>query len=195
MSTLPTKKYFFKNLFILDMANNHMGDVEHGIRIINELREVTDEFKFPCAIKFQYRDLDTFIHPRYKSNLEFKYVKRFQETRFRKVLGKTLSRNLTGQVPGQVFWNTFRKRLSEHFLDFRLVNVAGEIWICCRDNFSGTLSGTLFRKSCPGDSSLKLGCHPTGPPFSEHWSAGGHTQNQFLMTFPARPGTFLLTIF
>lgn len=71
----------FQNLFVFDMANNHMGDVEHGLRIINELHIAAAEFAFPCAIKFQYRDLDTFIHPSYKDSFEFKYVKRFQETR------------------------------------------------------------------------------------------------------------------
>ncbi len=70
----------FNNLFVFDMANNHMGDVEHGIRIINEIRKVTASFDFQYAVKFQYRDLDTFIHPSYKNNLEFKYIKRFQET-------------------------------------------------------------------------------------------------------------------
>jgi sialic acid synthase SpsE/mannose-6-phosphate isomerase-like protein (cupin superfamily) len=74
---------FFQNLFVLDMANNHMGDVEHGIRIINEFSEVVAEYKFQCALKFQYRDLDTFIHPDYKNSSEFKYVKRFQETRLK----------------------------------------------------------------------------------------------------------------
>ena len=78
---MKNNKDLFQNLFALDMANNHMGDVEHGLRIINELREVTASFDFPCAIKFQYRDLDTFIHPACKNSLEFKYVKRFQETR------------------------------------------------------------------------------------------------------------------
>lgn len=71
----------FQNLFVFDMANNHMGDADHGIRIINELREVTGDFDFQCAVKFQYRDLNTFIHPDYKDSYEFKYVKRFQETR------------------------------------------------------------------------------------------------------------------
>lgn len=75
------KEDLFQNLFVFDMANNHMGDAEHGVRIINELREATAAFDFQCAVKFQYRDLDTFIHPGYKDSFEFKYVKRFQETR------------------------------------------------------------------------------------------------------------------
>jgi len=80
---MKDKEDLFQNLFVFDIANNHMGDAEHGIRIIEELREATAEFDFPCAVKFQYRDLDTFIHPSYKNNLEFKYVKRFQETRLK----------------------------------------------------------------------------------------------------------------
>ena len=78
---MEDKNNLFQNLFVLDMANNHMGDVEHGIRIINEFSEVANKYKFQSALKFQYRDLDTFIHPRYKNSSEFKYVKRFQETR------------------------------------------------------------------------------------------------------------------
>ncbi len=71
----------FKKLFVFDMANNHMGDVAHGQKIIDELHAATTALGFACALKFQYRDLNTFIHPAYKNNYEFKYVKRFQETR------------------------------------------------------------------------------------------------------------------
>lgn len=78
---MKNSEVLFQNLFVFDMANNHMGDVKHGIKIIKEIHSVTKEFGFQCAIKFQYRNLDTFIHPDYKNRHEFKYVKRFQETR------------------------------------------------------------------------------------------------------------------
>ena len=74
----------FERLFIYDIANNHMGDVEHGLRIIREVAAVAKEFPFKFAIKFQYRQLDSFIHPDYKGSSEFKYVKRFSETRLSK---------------------------------------------------------------------------------------------------------------
>jgi sialic acid synthase SpsE/mannose-6-phosphate isomerase-like protein (cupin superfamily) len=74
-------KDLFENLFIFEMANNHMGDVEHGMRIINEVAEAARRYPFTYAVKFQYRDLDTFIHPQYKSRMDIKYVKRFMETR------------------------------------------------------------------------------------------------------------------
>lgn len=71
-----------KPLFIFEMANNHQGSVEHGRRIIKEIRKVCDEFaEFDFAFKFQYRDLDTFIHPDYKGRTDIKNVKRFQDTK------------------------------------------------------------------------------------------------------------------
>lgn len=72
----------YKPLFIFEMANNHQGDVEHGKKIIREIKKVCQEFKqFDYAFKFQYRDLDTFIHPDYKERMDVKNVKRFQDTR------------------------------------------------------------------------------------------------------------------
>ena len=82
---------YFDNLFIFEMANNHMGDVEHGLRIINEFYNTCKGFgDFNFAFKLQYRDLDTFIHPDYKNRTDFKYVKRFQETRLSKEQLKAL---------------------------------------------------------------------------------------------------------
>lgn len=71
----------FDKLFIFEMANNHMGDVEHGIRVIREFGEAAKEFDFNFAFKLQYRDLDTFIHPDFRERMDIKYVKRFSETR------------------------------------------------------------------------------------------------------------------
>ena len=73
-----------KKLFIFEFANNHMGDVEHGLRMIKEYAKVVKEFKnqnFQFAVKFQFRDIDTFIHPDFKQRMDLKYVKRFSETR------------------------------------------------------------------------------------------------------------------
>lgn len=71
----------FERLFIFEMANNHMGSLEHGLRIVREMADVAAGFEFRCAVKFQFRDLDTFIHPDYRGSAEHKYVKRFSETR------------------------------------------------------------------------------------------------------------------
>lgn len=68
-------------LFIYEMANNHMGDVEHGIRIVRELKRASEGFPFGFCVKLQYRDIDGCIHPDYQGRYDLKYVKRFSETR------------------------------------------------------------------------------------------------------------------
>ncbi len=75
------EKDLFDKLFIFEMANNHMGDVEHGVRVIEEIHKVSKDFPFKFAFKFQYRQLDSFIHPDFKDRKDIKYVKRFSETR------------------------------------------------------------------------------------------------------------------
>ena len=70
-----------KPLIIFEMANNHMGSVKHGKKIINNLKEQAQGYDFEFAVKFQYRDLDPFIHPEYKNRMDLKFVKRFSETR------------------------------------------------------------------------------------------------------------------
>ncbi|ODR36037.1 N-acetylneuraminate synthase family protein [Eisenbergiella tayi] len=72
-----------KPLFIFEMANNHQGSVEHGKSIIRSLDKVCQKFRndFDFGIKFQYRNLDTFIHPDYKEREDVKNVKRFKDTR------------------------------------------------------------------------------------------------------------------
>lgn len=70
-----------KLLFILEIANNHMGDLQHGLRIIREMHEATRDLPVSIAIKFQYRQLDSFIHPSFQERFDIKYVKRFNETR------------------------------------------------------------------------------------------------------------------
>lgn len=74
---------FDKPLFTFEMANNHQGSVEHGKKIIQEMKKVAEPYEdiFDFAFKFQYRDLDTFIHPAYKDRMDIKNIKRFQDTR------------------------------------------------------------------------------------------------------------------
>ena len=61
-------------LFAFDMSNNHLGRLDHGLRIIREVREASRGFDFHFAFKFQYRHLDTFIHPDYQGRSDIKYV-------------------------------------------------------------------------------------------------------------------------
>tara|TARA_B110000003_G_scaffold168842_1_gene168755 strand:- start:5685 stop:7193 length:1509 start_codon:yes stop_codon:yes gene_type:complete len=71
-----------KNLIVLEIANNHMGDVKHGIDLINTFSKICKKYKhLNFAFKLQYRDLETFIHKSVKNDFNNHYVKRFSETK------------------------------------------------------------------------------------------------------------------
>jgi sialic acid synthase SpsE/quercetin dioxygenase-like cupin family protein len=76
----PVKSMAPQLLFIFEMANNHMGDPAHGVRIIRELREACSGFDFRFAVKLQYRHLPDLIHPDYRARTDLKFIKRFTET-------------------------------------------------------------------------------------------------------------------
>lgn len=73
--------YDFNQLFILDLANNHQGDLDHGLKIIDGCSSVANKFKVKAGIKFQFRQLDSFIHPDFKNADDIKHIKRFTGTR------------------------------------------------------------------------------------------------------------------
>jgi sialic acid synthase SpsE/quercetin dioxygenase-like cupin family protein len=75
------QKFDFKDLFILDMANNHQGDVEHGLNIVRSFANVVKGRDARAALKFQFRQLDTFIHPDHQKKSDHKQVQRFMSTR------------------------------------------------------------------------------------------------------------------
>lgn len=71
----------FNDLYIFEMANNHQGSEEHGLRIIAEMGALARKYALNAAVKLQYRDLDTFIHPDYKDRADVPHVPRFMSTR------------------------------------------------------------------------------------------------------------------
>ena len=67
-------------LFILELANNHGGNLILGVKIINAFYAVTKKFpQFRFAFKFQRRNLEQLIHPDYQDRMDIKYIKRFTE--------------------------------------------------------------------------------------------------------------------
>ena len=74
-------KFNLNNLFVLDLANNHQGNLQHGLDIIDKLAEIIKKEKIKAAIKFQFRQLETFIHPKFKKNKGVKHIDRFESTK------------------------------------------------------------------------------------------------------------------
>ncbi len=73
----------YEKLFVLDIANNHFGDLNHTFNIVKKFERIIKKNRLNATIKFQFRDLDTFIQKNFKDS-ENKYVRRFLDTRFSK---------------------------------------------------------------------------------------------------------------
>lgn len=71
----------FRDLFIFEMANNHQGSVEHGLNIVDGFGSLASREGVRAAMKFQMRELGSFIHPAHKKGSTNKHVGRFLSTR------------------------------------------------------------------------------------------------------------------
>lgn len=71
----------FENLFVLEAANNHWGDVRRGKKIVQDYASVVRVNGVKAAIKFQFRDVDNFIHEDFKGNQEIRYIKKTEATK------------------------------------------------------------------------------------------------------------------
>jgi sialic acid synthase SpsE/mannose-6-phosphate isomerase-like protein (cupin superfamily) len=85
-----TEKFDFDGLYILEMANNHQGDVQHGLKIIDAMGEVVHANRIKAAVKLQFRDLDSFVHPAHREGSKNKHIPRFLSTRLSKDQFSTL---------------------------------------------------------------------------------------------------------
>jgi N-acetylneuraminate synthase len=71
----------FENLFVLELANNHWGRLERGLKIVRDHATIVRYNNVRAAIKLQFRDVDAFIHPEFRGTTELRYVKKTEDTR------------------------------------------------------------------------------------------------------------------
>ena len=71
----------FENLFVLELANNHWGSVDRGLKIVRDYGAVVRHNGVKAAIKLQFRDVDRFIHPDYIGSEDLRYVKKTEATK------------------------------------------------------------------------------------------------------------------
>jgi sialic acid synthase SpsE len=70
----------FDELFVLELANNHWGDVARGLRIVKEFSTVARYNDVRAAIKLQVRDVASFIHKDFRDRKDIRYVKKTIDT-------------------------------------------------------------------------------------------------------------------
>ncbi len=71
----------FDELFVLEVANNHLGDVQRGLKIISNYAQVVRFNNVRAAIKLQLRDVDSFIHKDFRNRDDIRYIKKTIDTR------------------------------------------------------------------------------------------------------------------
>lgn len=85
MSGISNKdREIFENLFVLELANNHWGKLDRGLKIIMDHGTVARYNNVKAAIKLQFRDVDEFIHPEFKGDTALRYIKKTEDTKLSK---------------------------------------------------------------------------------------------------------------
>lgn len=77
-------KNIFENLFVLELANNHWGNVDRGLKIIEEFSRVVRFNNIYAAFKFQFRDVESFIHKDFLNRDDIRYIKKTKATQLSK---------------------------------------------------------------------------------------------------------------
>ncbi len=75
------KSNIFEDLFVLELANNHWGDVERGKKIITDFSRIVRFNNIKAAVKLQFRDVDHFIHKDFKDRDDIRYIKKTLATK------------------------------------------------------------------------------------------------------------------
>ena len=71
----------FEDLFVLEMANNHLGRVPRGLKIISTFAQVVRFNNVRASIKLQFRDVSRFIHKDFADCSDIRYIKKTRDTR------------------------------------------------------------------------------------------------------------------
>jgi sialic acid synthase SpsE len=75
-SVSSLSKALFEDLFVLELANNHLGQVNRGLRIIAEHSRIVRFNNVRAAIKLQFRDVDTFVHKAWRHRQDIRYIQK-----------------------------------------------------------------------------------------------------------------------
>ena len=70
----------FDDLFVLELANNHWGKLDRGLKIVSDFARVVRFNDVHAAIKLQFRDVDSFVHRDYRDRSDIRYIKKTIDT-------------------------------------------------------------------------------------------------------------------
>ncbi len=70
----------FDELFVLELANNHWGSLERGLRIVRDFATIVRYHGVRASIKLQFRDVDNFVHREFRQRQDIRYIKKTIDT-------------------------------------------------------------------------------------------------------------------
>lgn len=71
----------FEDLFVLEIANNHWGQLQRGLKIVETFAQVVRFNNVRAALKLQFRDVNSFIHADFRQRTDIRYIKKTLDTR------------------------------------------------------------------------------------------------------------------
>lgn len=74
------ERNYFEDLFVLEMANNHLGSLERGLKIVEAYTRVVRFNNVRASIKLQFRNVETFIHKDFRQRTDIRYIKKTIDT-------------------------------------------------------------------------------------------------------------------
>ncbi len=115
----------FEDLFVLELANNHLGKLDRGLKIIDEFAQVVRFNNVKAAIKLQFRDVDTFVHKDFIGRSDIRYIKKTLDTKMSRedfrILTDTIRRS--GCIPMATPFDERSVELCEEF-DLPVIKIA-----------------------------------------------------------------------
>jgi N-acetylneuraminate synthase len=117
--------HIFEDLFVLELANNHWGKLERGLRIISDFAHVVRVNNVRAAIKLQLRDVDSFIHKSFSGREDIRYVKKTEDTKLTRDEFVTMVRAIkqAGCIPMATPFDEASVEFAE-FLDLPILKIA-----------------------------------------------------------------------
>src|SRR5215210_2530967 len=122
---MASKNQIFEDLFVLEIANNHWGNVERGLQIIEHFSQVVRFNNVKAALKLQFRDVENFIHRDFRDRSDIRYIKKTLDTQLSREDLATLVQAITksGCIPSATPFDEASVDLCEE-LDLPLIKLA-----------------------------------------------------------------------
>src|SRR3954453_14685425 len=119
------RRDFFEELFVLELANNHWGKLERGLKIIDDFSKIVRFNNIRATIKLQIRDVENFIHKDFKDRSDIRYIKKTLDTQLSKEDLATMAQAVIkgGCIPSATPFDEASVQLCEE-LDLPLIKLA-----------------------------------------------------------------------